>query len=104
MHFTHHAAWVYVINALAAGLCSILIGRVRQHHVEVAAAPIPDAASEWLRLRDLWLKLPQYPNVLDPIGRGDGAKLLLRYAAIDWKHTPLDLQTSSRARIAMNRC
>lgn len=37
LHFTHHAAWIYAINALAAVICSALISRVRQHHVEVAA-------------------------------------------------------------------
>lgn len=37
LHFTHHAAWIYAINAVAAVICSVLIGRVRQHHVEVTA-------------------------------------------------------------------
>jgi MFS family permease len=37
LHFTHHAAWIYAINALAAVICSVLVGRVRQHHIEVAA-------------------------------------------------------------------
>jgi hypothetical protein len=62
----------------------------------------PKAASEWLRLCDRWLELPKYPNVLRPLGRGDGAKLLLRYAALDWNREPLDLQTSPRARIVAN--
>jgi MFS family permease len=35
LHFTHHAAGIYAINAVAAVVCSILIGRVHQHHVAV---------------------------------------------------------------------
>ena len=37
LHFTPHAAWIYVINALAAFICSLFVTRVRQHHVEVVA-------------------------------------------------------------------
>src|SRR6185295_4182271 len=29
----HHAAWIYALNALAAVVCGVLIGRVRLHHV-----------------------------------------------------------------------
>jgi len=36
LHFTHHAAAIYAINAVAAIVCSILIGRVRLHHVTAA--------------------------------------------------------------------
>jgi MFS family permease len=35
LHFTHHAAAIYAINAVAAVVCSILISRVHQHHVAV---------------------------------------------------------------------
>ncbi len=37
LHFTHHAAWIYALNALAAVACSILVNRVRLHHVAVIA-------------------------------------------------------------------
>lgn len=37
LHFTHHAAWIYVLNALAAVVCSLLVNRVRLHHVAVIA-------------------------------------------------------------------
>ena len=37
LHFTHHAAWIYVLNALAAVICSGLVNRVRLHHVAVIA-------------------------------------------------------------------
>jgi MFS family permease len=33
LHFTHHAAWVYGINAVAALACAALVNRVRIHHV-----------------------------------------------------------------------
>jgi MFS family permease len=36
LHFTHHAAVVYAVNAVAATVCSVLIGRVNVHHVAVA--------------------------------------------------------------------
>ena len=39
LHFTHHAAPIYVVNAGFAVVCSILIGRVRQHHVAVTREP-----------------------------------------------------------------
>jgi len=35
LHFTHHASAIYAINAAAAVVCSLLIGRVRLHHVAV---------------------------------------------------------------------
>ena len=37
LHFTHHAAWIYVLNALAAVVCATLVNRVRLHHVAVVA-------------------------------------------------------------------
>lgn len=37
LHFTHHAAWIYALNALAAVICSVLVNRVRLHHVAVVA-------------------------------------------------------------------
>ncbi len=37
LHFTHHAAWIYALNALAAVICSVLVNRVRLHHVAVIA-------------------------------------------------------------------
>lgn len=37
LHFTHQAAWIYVLNALAALSCAVLVNRVRVHHVVVAA-------------------------------------------------------------------
>jgi MFS family permease len=37
LHFTPQAAWIYVLNALAAVGCSVLVSRVRVHHVEVTA-------------------------------------------------------------------
>ena len=36
LHYTHQAAWIYVLNALAALCCAALVGRVRVHHVMVA--------------------------------------------------------------------
>ncbi len=38
LHFTHHAAPIYALNALAALISSALIGRVHQHHVAVEHA------------------------------------------------------------------
>lgn len=38
IHFTHHAAWIYAINAVAAVTCATLISRVKLHHVTVVAA------------------------------------------------------------------
>ena len=37
LHFTHHAAWNYALNALAALACALLVNRVRVHHVPVVA-------------------------------------------------------------------
>lgn len=37
LHFTHHAAWVYGLNALAALTCAMFVNRVRVHHVPVVA-------------------------------------------------------------------
>lgn len=39
LHFTHHAAPIYLINACFAVTCSILIGRVNQHHVASEREP-----------------------------------------------------------------
>ncbi|MFO1514644.1 MAG: MFS transporter [Verrucomicrobiota bacterium] len=40
IHFTHHAAVIYVVNAIAAIVCSVLVGRVHQHHVESPKEPV----------------------------------------------------------------
>ncbi len=32
LHFTHQALWIYLLNALAAVLCSTFVNRVRLHH------------------------------------------------------------------------
>ena len=45
--------------------------------------------ADWLWLRQRWLDLPPLPQVLDAITSGTGTKLLLRYAAIDWRHAPV---------------
>jgi MFS family permease len=37
LHFTHQAAWIYVLNALAAVICALLVNRVRLRHVAVVA-------------------------------------------------------------------
>ncbi len=37
LHFTHHAAWIYALNALAAATCALLVSRVRVHQVAVVA-------------------------------------------------------------------
>ena len=37
LHFTHQAAWIYVLNALAGVICAALVSRVRVQHVAVAA-------------------------------------------------------------------
>ncbi len=37
LHFTQHAAWIYVLNAVAAVVCSLLVNRVRLHQVAVIA-------------------------------------------------------------------
>lgn len=39
LHFTHHAAPIYLLNACGAVICSVLIGRVNIHHVAVAREP-----------------------------------------------------------------
>jgi len=39
LHFTHHAAPIYVTNAVLTTICSILIGRVNIHHVAVQREP-----------------------------------------------------------------
>lgn len=62
------------------------------------APPEPGVKNEWRQLRELWLDLPVYPNMLEAIESADDDKLLLRYAAIDWSHQPVNLQSSPRAR------
>ncbi|MCC6822997.1 MAG: MFS transporter [Verrucomicrobia subdivision 3 bacterium] len=37
LHFTHHAAWIYGLNALATVICALLVNQVRLHHVAVLA-------------------------------------------------------------------
>lgn len=37
LHFTHHAAWVYGLNALAAVTCAAFVNQVRVHHIPAAA-------------------------------------------------------------------
>ncbi len=37
LHFTHHAAWIYALNAVAATTCALLVNRVRVHHVAAPA-------------------------------------------------------------------
>lgn len=39
LHFTQHAAPIYVANAILATICSILIGRVNIHHVATPREP-----------------------------------------------------------------
>jgi MFS family permease len=39
IHFTHHAAVIYGLNALAAVVCSVLVARVQQHHVAAPREP-----------------------------------------------------------------
>lgn len=40
LHFTHHAAPIYAVNATFAVICSVLIGRVNQHHVPAEREPM----------------------------------------------------------------
>ncbi|MCU0783715.1 MAG: MFS transporter [Verrucomicrobia bacterium] len=37
LHFTHQAAWIYMLNVLAAVSCAVLVSRVRVRHVAVTA-------------------------------------------------------------------
>ena len=37
LHFTHHAGWIYALNALSAVICSLLVNRVRLHQVAIIA-------------------------------------------------------------------
>jgi len=40
LHLTNHAAVIYVLNALAASICALLISRLRVHHVTAVAEEI----------------------------------------------------------------
>jgi tetratricopeptide (TPR) repeat protein len=57
----------------------------------------PDRLEEWISLRQLWLELSPHPHILDAIAAGTGSEVLLRYAALDWKHAALRLDPSSIA-------
>jgi len=46
---------------------------------------------EWTHLRTLWLELPTHPSVLDAVEPFGKSGLLLRYAALDWNHRPLEI-------------
>ena len=50
------------------------------------------------RLRQLWLALPPRPNLLDAVGESSRG-LLLRYAAINWKHPLFAIQTPNDVKI-----
>src|SRR5690348_171521 len=53
-------------------------------------------------LWDLWLGLPYHPCLLRPVEKADHGRLLVRYAALDWKHKPLrvDEPGASAAMVA----
>ncbi len=66
-------------------------GELRVHPgrqtVAMEYEPVDDEPlGDWELLRTQWLDLPAHPHVLEGIGRGDGNKLLLRYAALHWQH------------------
>ncbi len=54
-------------------------------------------SAEWMLLRKLWLDLPPHPHVLEAVDRGEGATLLLRYAALYWQHPGIQLHANRRA-------
>lgn len=58
-----------------------------------------DRIEEWIWLRHLWLGLPAHPQLLDAIACGSGAKLLLRYPALDWKQAAIRLESSMSQQV-----
>ena len=76
-------------------------GPVREHDdgrpvVATDYTPV-ERSPNWLRLRELWLGLPPHPHILDALEPGDDGELVLRYAALDWKHPPIRLAANRRA-------
>jgi tetratricopeptide (TPR) repeat protein len=53
-----------------------------------------DRLEEWVGLRHRWLALSRHPYIIEAIERGEGATLLVRYAALQWSYTSIDLRAS----------
>ncbi len=52
-----------------------------------------------LVLRDEWAALPQHPNLLEAVAKPAPRGVLVRFAAIDWKHAPVG--GDARTQLAM---
>jgi len=67
--------------------------------VAMTFAPTETLGTHWRKLSDLWLDLSPHPHILDALDRGaDERELLLRYAALYWKHPRLHLAPTERGR------
>ena len=67
--------------------------------MELAPAEL-DRTEAWIALRQLWLALPPHPAIIQAMHRGGGMTLILRYAAINWKYTPLRLDGAAPHQVA----
>jgi tetratricopeptide (TPR) repeat protein len=59
--------------------------------------PAEAAPGEWLRLRDSWLDISPHPHIVDALDKGEGERVILRYAAFDWNHPLIRLDANRRA-------
>lgn len=67
--------------------------------VAMEFSPAEPYGNHWHKLSDLWLDLSPHPHILDAMDRGaDDHQLLLRYAALYWKHPRLHLAPTQRGR------
>ncbi len=62
----------------------------REHADGVAMRFLPPQLGTW-NPNALWPRLPPHPNILQALGYDEDGYLLVRYAAIDWKHEPLPI-------------
>jgi tetratricopeptide (TPR) repeat protein len=59
--------------------------------------PPDQQSSSWNPVRDRWLDLPPHPAILDAVDLDEHGRLLIRYAAIDWKLRPISQEHDRRA-------
>jgi hypothetical protein len=61
-----------------------------------------DDDRQWAPTCRLWRGLPSIPRVVAALP-GEGAPLLLRYAAIDWLHQPIKIKRNEQAMARNSR-
>ena len=54
----------------------------------------------WHRLCELWVSLPEHPNLLPALKWSGRDALLLRYAALNWRRPPLELASFAARDLA----